>query len=356
MVEDKYPYEWTLAGADFKKNRGTVFSCFSCGGGSTMGYKLSGFDVIGCCEIDPQMIEIYKSNHNPKFPFLEGIQEFADRTEYPDELYDLDILDGSPPCSSFSMAGAREDGWGVEKKFTEGQTEQVLDTLFFDFIKLAKKLQPRVVIAENVKGLLLGAAQSYVNDILLAFVDAGYVVDYKLLNASKMGVPQRRERVFFHAIRKDLSYETTDLFGTRPRLDLNFNGKGVIFRDLADYQGPPINDFKRKAWDCRLPSDTAISDSKKHAGMKVNDYNTCYVFDDKVVQTITSKGEQGSLLFSKPIHLSPLELCRIGSFPTDYEFRKKRGYIIGMSVPPVMVAHIADAVFDQWLEPNREIN
>ena len=78
----------------------------------------------------------------------------------------------------------------------------MLDTLFFDFIKLAKKLQPKVIIAENVKGLLQGEAQAYVNEILLAFADAGYKVDYKLLDASKMGVPQRRERVFFYAVRR----------------------------------------------------------------------------------------------------------------------------------------------------------
>jgi DNA (cytosine-5)-methyltransferase 1 len=50
----------------------------------------------------------------------------------------LDILDGSPPCSSFSMAGNREKDWGKEKKFREGQAEQVLDNLFFDFIDLQK--------------------------------------------------------------------------------------------------------------------------------------------------------------------------------------------------------------------------
>ena len=353
MSEHKYPYEWTLKDANFTKDKGTVFSCFSCGGGSTMGYKLAGFDVIGCCEIDPKMIEVYIQNHNPKYPFLEGIQEFAERDEYPEELYNLDILDGSPPCSSFSMAGSREKGWGEEKKFREGQADQVLDTLFFDFIKLAKKLQPKVVIAENVKGLLLGDAQSYVNDILLALDDAGYKTDYKLLNASKMGVPQRRERVFFHAIRKDLTHETTDLFGDRPRLDLEFNEAPIIFSELADYQGAPINNFKKQAWDHRLPSDTSISDSKERAGMKVSDFNTCYVFDHKVMQTVTGKGEKGSLLFSKPIHLSKTETCKIGSYPLDYQFGKDWGYMIGMSVPPIMTAHVADAVHDQWLKPNK---
>ena len=83
------------------KDKGKVFSCFACGGGSTMGYKLAGFDVIGCNEIDPKMIEAYKTNHNPKYSYLEPIQTFKLRKDLPKELYNLDILDGSPPCSSF---------------------------------------------------------------------------------------------------------------------------------------------------------------------------------------------------------------------------------------------------------------
>ena len=118
-----------------------------------MGYKLAGFDVIGCNEIDHRMMFTYCKNHNPRFPFLEPIQTFKDKQDLPPELFNLDILDGSPPCSTFSMAGSREEAWGKMKKFREGQAEQVLDTLFFDFIQLAKRLQPKVVVAENVKGL-----------------------------------------------------------------------------------------------------------------------------------------------------------------------------------------------------------
>ena len=154
MAKKIYNYEWTLADAKFTKDKGKVFSCFACGGGSTMGYKLSGFDVLGCNEIDPKMIAAYKKNHNPKFAFCEPIQTFKLREDLPQELFELDILDGSPPCSSFSMSGNRGADWGTEKQFREGQAKQILDTLFFDFIDLAKKLQPKIVVAENVEGLL----------------------------------------------------------------------------------------------------------------------------------------------------------------------------------------------------------
>ena len=115
-----------------------------------MGYKLAGFDVVGCCEIDKKAIEVYNKNHNPEFSFNCSIRELL-HMELPTKLYHLDILDGSPPCTPFSTAGLREKTWGVEKKFREGQTKQVLDTLFFDFISLVKHLRPKVVIAENVE-------------------------------------------------------------------------------------------------------------------------------------------------------------------------------------------------------------
>jgi len=234
MKKHKFPYEWTLKDAIFTKDKGKVFSCFACGGGSTMGYKLAGFDVLGCNEIDPKMADCYKENHKPKFAFIEPIQTFKLREDLPEELYNLDILDGSPPCSSFSMAGNREKDWGKEKKFREGQQEQILDTLFFDFIDLAKKLQPKVVVAENVKGLLQGSAKKYLSKIGNAFEEAGYDLGYKLLDASKMGVPQKRERVFFYAIRKDLSekIEKVDLFGNEPTLDLGFNEESILFREI----------------------------------------------------------------------------------------------------------------------------
>src|SRR5688572_31817115 len=73
----KFTYKWNLSDLkDVTKNGLKVFSCFACGGGSTMGYKMSGFEVIGCNEIDPEMMQIYRANHNPKYSYLEPIQEF----------------------------------------------------------------------------------------------------------------------------------------------------------------------------------------------------------------------------------------------------------------------------------------
>ena len=351
--EHQFPYKWTLKDSVFTKDKGKVFSCFACGGGSTMGYKLAGFDVLGCNEIDPKMIEAYKANHNPKYAYLEPIQTFKLREDLPKELYELDILDGSPPCSSFSVAGNREKDWGKEKKFREGQAEQILDNLFFDFIDLAKKLQPKVVIAENVKGLLLGNAREYVRRIYREFDLAGYYVQHWLLDASKMGVPQRRERVFFIALRKDLAEPflyNADMFTIVPKLELNFNEPKICFNQVFDGQGRNITDYQKKAWDKRIYGDENISKSKERVnGMNVSDYNNKYIYKEKVCPTITGKGAQSMTLFDVPKHPSDFELKQCGSYPLDYKFNGVIGYLIGMSVPPVMTAQIAKQIYEQWL-------
>jgi DNA (cytosine-5)-methyltransferase 1 len=340
-----FTYKWNLS--DLKKvekNGYKVFSCFACGGGSTMGYKMSGFDVIGCNEIDPEMINIYKNNHNPKYAFLESIETFKLRDDLPKELYDLDILDGSPPCSSFSMAGSREKKWGVKKKFREGQAEQVLDDLFFYYIDLAKKLQPKIVVAENVKGMLAGNAKGYVKQIINLFNVAGYNVQLFLLNGATMGLPQKRERVFFVCTRKDLNM---------PKLQLGFNEKPITvseaFNSIEDinYKGKPKGKggVLEKYWYKVKPGKSFSSVHPKgsyFAQCKIAKYAPCC--------TLTGTGNFWH--YDSPRNLSKPEVSVLGSFPLDYKFKSENLalYQVGMSVPPLMMHKLSKQIKLQLLD------
>lgn len=349
-TKHNFPYKWTLKDAVFTKDKGKVFSCFACGGGSTMGYKLAGFDVLGCNEIDPKMIEAYKANHNPKYAYLEPIQTFKLRNDLPDELYQLDILDGSPPCSSFSMAGNREKDWGKEKKFREGQAEQILDNLFFDFIDLAKKLQPKVVIAENVKGLLVGEAKEYVRKIYIEFDLAGYYVQHWLLDASKMGVPQKRERVFFIAMRKDIAepfLKSIDLFTIAPELNLKFNEPEIPYKEIRQLQGNEdaigLSKMISHYWKLTTPGNAMSENHPK--GSYFNEVKTA---PDKVLPTIRANGLPYDYEVERTLFDDETKMA--GSYPLDYDFKtNKVVYLVGMSVPPVMTAQIAKQVYEQWL-------
>jgi len=340
-----FPYSWRMSDGypakNVVSNNRKVFGTFICGGGSSMGYKLAGYEHLGGVEIDPRMADLYKANHKPKHLFLEDIRAFADREDFPDDLYDLDILDGSPPCSSFSLSGNREKDWGKEKVFAEGQTAQRLDDLFFDYILLAKKLQPKVVIAENVKGLIAGNAKAYVKSIKSKFEDAGYKVQLFLLNAASMGVPQLRERVFFICQRKDLNF---------PLLKLKFNLKAIKFGEYRSQNGSgrPVAAMTKHLLANRMQSDKKIADINMRLYKKVSGYTRPIVKDSDVCPTIVASSDMFRHFDAE--HFTPQDLQNAGSYPLDYNFKSVNPkYLIGMSVPPVMTAQIAYQIFKQWL-------
>ena len=308
MSKHKFKYKWNLSDGypaeGIEKHELKVFGTFICGGGSTMGYKLAGFNHLGGVEIDPQVADVYKTNHNPKYLFVEDIREFADKTEFPEELYNLDILDGSPPCSSFSMAGNREKDWGKEKVFREGQAKQRLDDLFFDYIKLAKKLQPKVVIAENVKGMLQGNAKTYVKKIKTEFEEAGYKVQLFLLNAASMGVPQKRERVFFICQRNDLNYKP---------LKLSFDEKPIVFKEVES------NDIGKLITGEMLPLWKICKEGKSLSTVhpKGNYFGSHKVSPNEVPNTVIASTSSPLLHYNKPNYISKNEVCQIFTSPVS---------------------------------------
>lgn len=324
------------------KNGFKVFSCFHCGGGSTMGYKLAGYEVLGGVEIDPEMMTVYRKNHNPKHSYLMGVQEFRNipNDKLPEELFNLDILDGSPPCSSFSMSGNREKNWGDNKKFREGQAEQVLDDLFFDYIAIAKKLQPKIVLAENVKGLILGNARGYVKQIFAAFRDAGYEPQLFLLNAARMGVPQARERTFFLARRKDLNL---------PTINLEFNEMPITVEQTISnvVQQPKALTETQLHWWKKTPVGKAFSSVHPKGSW----FNCIKIDPKKISPTVAAAGgAAGFYHWSKPQRIYGKEIARLQTFPDDYDsLSASLDYMCGMSVPPFMIQRIALQIEKQWL-------
>lgn len=323
-------HAWFLKDLDsIPKNGLTVMSTFSCGGGSSMGYKLAGCDVIAANDIDPEMAYHYKLNLNPKHYYLCPIKDLL-TTKLPDELFNLDILDGSPPCSTFSMAGSREKAWGKDKHFREGQAKQVLSDLFFDYLDLVEYLKPRVAIAENVKGMIQGNAKGYVKLVMERFKEIGYRPQLFLVNAADCGVPQKRERVFFIALRNDID---------KPKLVLAPKHRWIGTKEA-------LNDL-RASWD----------------GWRViTPMNKRYILNEKrphhpvsePYPTLTGTVLPENLFNptdKKFAEFSFSEYKRIGSFPDDYQAKTDKigKYMIGMSVPPRMTEQVAMAVIDQWL-------
>lgn len=344
--------DWKWAFKDYPKEKNglTVFSCFACGGGSTMGYKLAGCDVIGCCEIDPKMNAAYVNNHNPRHNFLMDIREFnkIPDSKLPPELFNLDILDGSPPCTTFSTAGQREKSWGKKKKFREGQAEQTLDDLSFVFIETAAKLRPKCVIMENVEGLLMGEAWNYVQDIYRHFKEAGYSVRHWLLKGEQMGVPQARHRAFFVAILDDLNFDLDSL-------DMSFNYEPITYGEIKEGIGRQLDKNTKgyKTICLATHADHSLRDVYVRIGEKARSFNDKIVWEHEVLPTLRASK---SLMDGKEkAWISTASVISSQTFPQDYDFTGCNVvYLCGMSVPPIMIKRIVHRLIESGVFSYKE--
>ena len=323
-----------------KKNGLKVLSTFSCGGGSSYGYKLAGYEVLGNVEIDEKINSMYVKNHRPKYNFRMDIRDFNRLEDIPEELRELDILDGSPPCSTFSMAGSREDAWGVEKKFREGQKKQVLDDLFMEFMQTVARLRPKVVVAENVDGMTRGKAKYYITMVIEEFRKLGYEVQLFRLDAAFMGVPQSRVRVFFIANRMGF-----------PQLKMQPSQRPIRYGEIASRKAEPLNK-RTKAYGLMkhsmIPSDTCIGDINERLYGKLSNFNTPIFRFNRVCPTITAN----SAAYREDICYVPdIDIVSASTFPQDYDFNGNPvKYVCGMSVPPLMMAYIAKQIYHQWFK------
>lgn len=328
------------------QNGRSVLSLFSGGGGSSMGYMLSGYNVVGAIECDSMMSKRYTDNLGPKAYGIPRTMMVSDAINemsaaIPDVLGSLDILDGSPPCSSFSMAGKRDTNWGINKKFREGQADQVLDQLPAQMIKLAGLLRPKLCIMENVKGMLIGNARGFCHEIVELFSDIGYDCQLFLLNASRMGVPQMRERVFFLARRSDTHLPPIKLLFEEPPISAKRSLSGLSGSEIC--AGKRLIKSMRKYWGlCPPGSDFGdVHPTGSSFGYKKHHPNRPF-------STIRG-GEGSAVMWNMPIYFSDYVVCRAQTFPDDYDFAGNDAiYICGMSVPPRMMQRLSERLH-LWL-------
>lgn len=182
-------------------------------GGFRLALEQAGHKCIGFCEIDKFARQTYKANFD-----TEGEVEWHDITKVTDgqarELRGkVDLITGGFPCQAFSVAGERR---GFED--TRG-------TLFFEIARIAKEIEPRFLLLENVKGLLSHDKGRTFAIILSTLDELGYDVEWQVLNSKNFGVPQNRERVFIvgHS-RRFPRREVFPLYGASPEAELEFIG------------------------------------------------------------------------------------------------------------------------------------
>ena len=168
---------------------------FAGAGGLALGLEQAGFDHIGLVEINEAAANTLETNR-PKWNVLcEDVEKVASRDlekEFNLKRGELDLLSGGAPCQSFSYAGKR---LGLED--TRG-------TMFYHYATFLHKLQPKMFLFENVKGLLNHDSGKTYETILNIFEDEGYTTFHQVLNAWDYNCPQKRERLITIGIRNDL--------------------------------------------------------------------------------------------------------------------------------------------------------
>lgn len=337
-------------------NHRTVVSLFAGAGGSSTGYRLAGYRVIWANEIDDIAADSYKSNYSDTQVVIKTIRE-VNPNNIEIEPRSLDILDGSPPCQSFSMAGNREKDWNKIKNYS-GHIQRN-DDLFYEYIRFVKVLQPKVIVAENVKGLVIGKAKGYFLNILKALKDCGYNVKVKLLDAQWLGVPQRRVRTIFIGIRNDLNLE--------PVFPKPLSYQYTIRDAFAGLNDATVGKLGKTYQSLDTVSNTvsaqlaynAKTNSQGFELIRVSGKRNSFQSINKIADTITTNGSRSTVnaqyngadfLKSREGEVRRLtipEVKRLCSFPDDYIL--KGNYAdqwrqLGNSVPPMMMFHIADTL------------
>lgn len=341
--------------ADVAAVRGTngyrVVSTFSGCGGSCLGFEMAGFEIVLASEFVDAAADVYELNH-PGVP----VDRHDIRTISADDIIsrtgldrgEVDVLEGSPPCASFSMSGKRAAKWGEISDYSE--KTQRTDDLFFEFARILRDLQPRTFVAENVAGLVRGVAKGYFKAILRELRDCGYDVEARLINAEWLGVPQARSRLIFVGVRTDLDRQPRFPAPLPYRYSINDACPWITNRGtdkapkVADPEeaAPSIVGYALEpAWRKLSPGQS----SNKYFNLSRPDANS-------PLPTVTALGGSNPGVASVthpsvPRKFSIPELKRLSGFPADFTLTgsfSQRWERIGRSVPPLMMRTVADQI------------
>ncbi|MEG2834314.1 MAG: DNA cytosine methyltransferase [Ruthenibacterium sp.] len=322
-----------------------VISLFSGAGGLDLGFEKAGFEVPVANEFDKDIWATFKSNH-PKTHLIEKDIRKISEDDFPNNV---DGIIGGPPCQSWSEAGSLK---GIED--ARGQ-------LFFDYIRILKKVQPKFFLAENVSGMLASRHSTAIHNILKMFDSSGYNVTLNLINAADYGVAQDRKRVFYIGFRKDLNVNFKFPEPTTPKSTDKLTLKDVI----ADLQMTAVPALQRN-----YHNPNAINNNEYFTGA----YSTIFMSRNRVRDwnqqgfTVQASGRQCQLHPQAPImdkieknkcsfvsgkedlyrRMTVREVARLQGFPDEFKFiydKVDAGYkMIGNAVPVHLAYIIANSI------------
>lgn len=360
----------------------TVVDLFCGAGGMAEGFEQAGYRCLCAFDSDAQAVETFKFNHPAVAVFqrdiaaLEPLEVLEVADAVPGEL---DVLCGGPPCQGFSLAGPR-------------LADDPRNELFKHFVALARALQPRAVVFENVPGLISMQQGAVLKAIRQSFVDIGYRTNDEVLNTADYGVPQSRPRFFLIAVRDGLdkitfpppAYEMpsrdrqTSFFPSlRPHLtvwdglsDLPHIGQGEGSEEML-HVSEPKNEYQAERRGHRNPGVIYNHRATRHSAqiqeryaaipegadngvlpleVRTKKINVFKLHRNQPSRTVTCNHRTDLLHPVIPRGTTVREAARLQSFDDDYRFfgnlTRKAKWVtqddqVGNAVPPLMARAIA---------------
>lgn len=317
----------------FNKKRYTIVDLFSGVGGLSLGFQQENFKLLLASDIDDSVAKTFKRNH-PDVPFYQKDIRKINKKELMKILKnrEVDILVGGIPCQSFSMAGKR-----IRKNADTKNDERHF--LFKEFLRLTKIINPKIILIENVKGILSSHSGKIKEEIISGLEKLNYSVDYKVLNALDYGVPQSRERVMFlgNRINKE------NLFPIKTHSPKDYITVGEVLKNIPDLNHNPrkLSGITLERVKLIKQGDNWKSLPKKLQTKSIHSGAYGRLSEKKPSKTIMTRFDTptvGSVIHPKEHRtLTIREGARIQTFPDNFEFignTSSQNRQVGNAVPP----------------------
>lgn len=339
-----------------------------CGcGGISEGFALAGYDIVGGVDFNKDATITFQHNFPKAKVHCADISQISDDVVL-GEYSGVDVIVGGPPCQGFSSANR----WQKEM-------EDPRNKLFFQYLRFVKLLKPKVLLIENVRGILT-RDNGYAKERILSLLDEmGYTVNYTVLDASEYGVPQNRKRAIIIGVLKDFQDATFDFNSIVKQAKVTVK---EAIGDLYDFEfsvtenaklKTPTNDYLRimtrgvsllTDHEIRYPAEK-VQERISHVPQggnwqnvpvelwpsnRTNRHSSAYKRLKETDQSCTIDTGNAHSNYFHPLYNripSIRESARLQSFPDSFEFKGSRGSKykqIGNAVPPLLAKAIADAL------------
>lgn len=326
---------------------------FAGAGGLALGLEQAGFEHIGLVEFDKYAAQTLKYNRPYWNVLCEDVEIVAKRDlerEFKIKRGELDILSGGAPCQSFSYAGKR---LGLE---------DIRGTMFYHYAAFLHKLQPKMFLFENVKGLLTFDRGKAYETILNIFQDEGYTTIFKIMNAWDYGVAQKRERLITVGIRNDLKkrggFQFPEKYSYKPVLR-------DVLQNVSESECAKYSDAKRKIFELVPPGgywkdiDPEIAKEYMKTCWDMGGGRTGILrrlsYDEPALTVLTTP-QMKQTERCHPSEVRPFSIrenARIQSFPDEWEFCGTLGAKykqIGNAVPCTLAKEIGKSIINTLTE------